>query len=109
VSHLIVFQIVHRGTDRVHVEIVAANKMTFDVLIAGHQDYGTLIADICEIAPLMMRYDTDMAEAFDDGFRTEPQASDRHKINFFVRKYRDRIKNAHVGFGEFTELEGSAL
>jgi hypothetical protein len=102
---LIVFQIVHRGIGRLHVELAAATSMSFDVLTDRTVDYAQLIADICEIAPIMMRYDTDMMEAADDGYRTEPQAADRRAINFFVRKYRARIKNAgSVGFGEFTEL-----
>jgi hypothetical protein len=100
---LIVFQIAQKG-DRLFVELAAASEMRFEVLIQG--DYDKLIADICQIAPVMMRYDVDMTEAFDDAFRTQPKAEDRRAISFFVRKYRERIKNASsVGFGEFAELE----
>lgn len=72
-NDLVIVQITHRGTDRVHVQLAAATEMCFDVITTGHDDYDTLIADICQIAPVMMRYDVDMAEAFDDAFRTEPK------------------------------------
>ncbi len=102
---LIVFQIAQKD-DRLFVELAAASDMRFEVLMAGG-DYDKLIADICQIAPVMMRYDVDMTEAFDDAFRTVPKAEDRHAINFFVRRYRERIKNAQMGFDGFAGLEGA--
>jgi hypothetical protein len=101
---LIVVQIAQTGTDRLRVTIVAATEMSFDILTSGG-DYTTLIADLCRIAPVMMRYDIDCMEAGDDAGRTQPKPEDRRAINVFVRKYAGRIKNARVGFGEFARLE----
>ena len=101
---MLILKITHRGVDRLHVELAAANEMRFDILVSA-SSYDQVLADICAVAPVLLRYDVDLAESYDSGLRTQPKMQDRHAINGFVRKYAGRIRDANIGFGEFTRLE----
>jgi len=104
-DELIVFCIAQRGTDRLAVTIAAATEMTFEIVLTAGIDYSALIADLCAIAPVMQRYDSDLAEGYDNAFRTQPNKQDGRLIRLFLMKYRTRIKNASVGIEGFPEGE----
>lgn len=96
-----IFEITHNNLHPalLHVTLVAATQMEFDVSFAG-RDYADVIRDICDVAPSMMRYDSDLMEAFDDAFRTEPKQIDRIKIYGFIKKYRGALSGLDIDFLE---------
>ena len=73
-----------------HVEIAAATQITFDVNFDG-LDYQRVIEDICTIAPHMMNRDADLAEAYDNAFRTQPKMDDRIAVQRFLKQYAGRV------------------
>ena len=73
-----------------HVEIAAASQIAFDVDFDG-LDYMQVIEDVCTIAPHMMNLDADLAEAYDDAFRTKPRADDRTAVRRFLKQYAGRV------------------
>jgi len=101
----LVFEIAHddKKEQTLHVTLVAATQMEFDISYAG-RDYEEIIIEICKVAPFMMSYDADMMEAFDDAFRTKPKLADKAIIRNFINKYGDALSNVEVDF-----LEGGAL
>jgi hypothetical protein len=82
-----------------HVTMVAANEMRFDISFAG-KDYQKVIQDICHVAPYMMSYDADLMEAFDDAFRTQPKQADKFVIANFMKTYGNALSNVEVDFLE---------
>lgn len=82
-----------------HVTLVAANQMEFDISFAG-KDYAEVVRDICEVASSMMSYDSDLMEAFDDAFRTKPSPVDAMNIKKFMKKYHGALSNVDVDFLE---------
>jgi hypothetical protein len=82
-----------------HVTLVAATQMEFDISFAG-KDYEEVIRDICFLAPSLMRYDSDLMEAFDDAFRTKPNTYDAMRIAKFKDKYRDALSGLDIDFME---------
>jgi hypothetical protein len=82
-----------------HVILVAATQIEFDISFTG-ENYEEVIRDICKVAPSMMRYDADLMEAYDDGFRTEPKQSDRISIHIFIKKYNGALSGLDIDFLE---------
>lgn len=82
-----------------HVTLVAATQMEFDISFAG-RDYQKVLQDICHAAPFMMSYDSDLMEAFDDAFRTQLKAADKFVIANFMKNYRDAMSNVDIDFLE---------
>jgi hypothetical protein len=82
-----------------HVTMIAANEMRFDVSFPS-RDYAEVIKDICNVAPSMMSYDSDLMEAFDDAFRTQLNPTDIANIKQFVAKYQGLLSNVEVDFLE---------
>jgi hypothetical protein len=82
-----------------HVTLVAATQMEFDVSFAG-KDYEEVIKDICAVAPSMMSYDSDLMEAFDDAFRTQPKQLDKINIYRFMKKYNEALTGIDIDFLE---------
>jgi hypothetical protein len=82
-----------------HVTLVAATQMDFDVSFAG-RDYEEVIKDICNIAPSMMSYDADLMEAYDDAFRTQPKQIDKINIHIFIDKYKGALSDLDIDFLE---------
>lgn len=76
--------------DVLHVEMSAANLITFDLKREG-LDYHEVIRDICVVAPHMMGLDGDLQEAYDDAFRTEPKREDELAVIKFLNKYKGRL------------------
>jgi hypothetical protein len=99
-KHLI-FEIAHddEKSQTLHVTIVAATQMDFDISFAG-KDYQKVLQDICHVAPFMMSYDDDLMEAFDDAFRTQLKDADKFAINNFMKNYRDAMSNVDIDFLE---------
>lgn len=97
----LVFEIAHdeEKPQILHVTLVAATQMEFDISFAG-KDYEHVILDICHVAPSMMRYDSDLMEAFDDAFRTQPSPIHKAQIANFLKKYRPAMSNIDVDFLE---------
>lgn len=82
-----------------HVELVAATQMEFDISFA-RKDFSQVILDICRVAPAMMSYDSDLMEAFDDAFRTHPKQIDKTQIAIFLKTYRGAMSNIDIDFLE---------
>jgi hypothetical protein len=82
-----------------HVTLVAATQMEFDISFAG-RDYEEVIKDILNVAPSMMSYDSDLMEAFDDAFRTQPKQIDKINIYRFIKKYNDVLTGVDIDFLE---------
>jgi hypothetical protein len=82
-----------------HVTLVAATQMEFSISHAG-KDYEEVIKDICAVAPSMMSYDSDLMEAFDDAFRTQPKQLDKINIYKFIKKYDDALSDLDIDFLE---------
>jgi hypothetical protein len=99
-KHLI-FEIAHddQKPQTLHVTLVAATQMDFDISFAG-RDYQKVLQDICHVAPFMMSYDSDLMEAFDDAFRTQLKAADKLAIANFMKNYRDAMSNVDIDFLE---------
>lgn len=91
----VVFSVANYDTDKLKVTVIAANEMQFLVKIES-QRYDETFADICELAPVLMSYDADLTEAYDDAFRTKTKPRDRFIVNRFVAKYRGRLWNISV-------------
>ena len=91
------------GAGVIRVTLAAANELVFDVACRPEHDYDQTIADICRIAPTLMRYDAELAEAFDDGGRTQPNGLALKRIRMFTTAYRDRLSNCQVDFGGFPQ------
>lgn len=97
-KHL-VFEIAH-DEDKpqiLHVTLVAATQMEFDISFAG-KDYEEVIRDICNVAPSLMSYDSDLMEAFDDAFRTQPKQLDKINIHKFIKKYDGALSGLDIDF-----------
>ncbi len=86
-----------------HVTLVAATQMEFDISFAG-KDYEEMIRDVCFLAPSLMRYDSDLMEAFDDAFRTQPNTYDAMRIKKFMDKYQGAVTGLDI---DFLEDEGA--
>jgi hypothetical protein len=82
------------ASDYLYVEMTAATEMSFCVKIPP-QGANYLIKDICRIAPVFMRLDMDLMEAFDDAFRTKPSDRDINAIASWL-KIRE-LKNVDCG------------
>jgi hypothetical protein len=98
--HLI-FEISHddQKSQTLHVVLVAATQMEFDISFVG-KDFSEVIKDISNVAPAMMSYDSDLMEAFDDAFRTQPKMADKAIIANFMKKYRGVMSNVNIDFLE---------
>lgn len=87
--------------DVLHVEMSSASVIAFDFNIGEikrqnkpalpRADYVAVIRDICRVAPNMMSLDADLAEAYDDAFRTQPKELDRTAVKVFLSRYRERV------------------
>lgn len=87
-----------------HVILVAATEMSFDISFAGRA-YSEVLRDICYVAPSMMGVDAALMEGFDDAFRTKPNPIQEMHIKKFIGKYRGALSNVDVDFLE-EELGG---
>lgn len=78
-----------------HVELSSANLIAFDL---KYEQGKTIqdIADVCAVAPHMMALDSDLAEAYDDAFRTQPKQADTLAVYRFLQKYKARIDPADL-------------
>lgn len=96
-----IFSIIHDEQDPhvLHVQLVAATEMSFDISTAD-RDFSEIIRDVCYIAPSLMRYDSDLMEAYDDAFRTEPRKLDAMRIGKFMQKYSSALSNVDIDFLE---------
>jgi hypothetical protein len=92
-----IFSIEHDENEHqlLHVILISATQMSFDISFAG-RDFRDVIRDICGVAPSIMQVDSDLAEAFDDAFRTQPNPIQVYRINKFVNKYRDALSNVDL-------------
>ena len=81
----------------VRMTFAAADQYVLDIERLPSQDYDDFIADLCRMGPILMRLDTDLAEAYDNAFRTKPNPSDEKAM----REFRQRYK------GQITDIEGS--
>ncbi len=67
------------------VELIAANLLSFEVAIfPGAEGYHKTLADVCKIAPIMIRLDMDLMEMFDDAARTQPKQEDLAAVKKFA-------------------------
>lgn len=82
-----------------HVTLIAATQIEFAVSFAG-KDYEEVIRDICNVAPSLMSYDSDLMEAFDDAFRTQPKQIDKINIHIFIKKYESALSGLDIDFLE---------
>ena len=81
----------------VRMTFAAADQYVVDIERLPSQDYGDFIADLCRMGPILMRLDADLAEAYDDAFRTKPNPADETAAYEFRLRYSGRI----------TDIEGS--
>ena len=83
------------------VSLASATEMSFEIEIGDVGKYDELISDLCHLAPILLQYDADLMEAYDDAFRTKPKKEHSQSITRFLMKYRSRIHNAEMPFDEF--------
>ena len=80
------------GPRTIRMTFAAAELYVFDIMQGPNQDYDDLIQELCHIGPIFMRLDGDLAEAYDNAFRTQPRPSDVQAVHDFRRAYTGRIK-----------------
>lgn len=99
-----VFAIVQYPHGGLGVELASATEMSFDLHLKPGDDYDRAIADLCALAPVLLRLDIDLMESADDGGRTKPRRKDLLEVEAFVNRWRSRIKNCNVAAGAFARL-----
>lgn len=87
-----IFKITHtENIGELHVEMSAANLITFNLQFGDGAHYHEAIKDICRVAPHMMSLDADLQEAYDDAFRTQPKMGDKLAVSDFLKKWAAKI------------------
>ena len=85
-----------------HVQLIAATEMNFDVNLEG-LDYNRVLEDVCKLCPVLIQMDVELAELYDGDISCEPSAQRTADIAVFVRKYSRTIVNVEVGVDAFME------
>jgi hypothetical protein len=66
-------------------------------------DYGHILEDVCNLCPILLRMDLEIAEQYDGDFDCELYAEDTEVIAEFVRRYRTALRDVEVGVDAFME------
>ena len=77
----------------IRMTFAAAEQYVLDIERLPSQDYDQFVAGLCHMGPILMRLDADLAEAYDDAFRTKPNPADEKAVQEFRRRYAGRITN----------------
>jgi len=82
-----------------HVELCAANEMSFDLVT----DSDEALAAICAVAPAILNVDGDLAEGYDDAGRTQHKRADLVQIAQFLARFGHALKNCELDIPGFPE------
>jgi sugar/nucleoside kinase (ribokinase family) len=85
-----------------HVQLVAATEMNFDINLEG-LDYNRVLEDVCKLCPILIQMDVELAELYDGEVSCEPSAQRTADIATFIRKYSRALVNVEVGVDAFIE------
>lgn len=87
---------------RLRMQLTAATEMKFSLALDG-LDYDRVFEDVCNLCPILIRMDAEIAELFDGDLDREPSAEDTEVIAEFVRRYRAALLDVEVGVDAFME------
>ncbi|GEM49648.1 hypothetical protein [Deinococcus cellulosilyticus] len=101
-----VFSIVHHHDGETQrffyrVELNSACEMWYEIFDERGEDLDQLMGDIFASALPIIQLDSDLAEAYDNAFRTKPSVAAQSKVVMFTEKYRDRFRGSNITFGGF--------
>ncbi len=93
-----VLHIYHVSMTRLRVQLAGVTELVFELALSGEFDYDQVIADICAVAPAMMRYDASLMAAYDGPTKAHLMLGDRRQIEAFVQRYQTQFTNISVVF-----------
>ncbi len=91
-------EIGHLSEGWMSLRVLAANEMYFELKPKGDSS----LKSLCAAIPHLISLDEDLAEAFDDAFRTSPKQSDVLAVKLFSTKFE--FRNVECALPPFDEM-----
>ncbi len=76
--------------------------MKFSLALDG-LDYDRVLEDVCNLCPILLRMNAEIAELYDGDLDCGPSAQDTEVIAQFIRQYRTTLLDVEVGVDAFME------